>query len=194
MQINIKEVKDNLAKVTNNVTPPRQSISYGLCVKADALRFAKSYQESIKVYLQAIMLDRNETSAYMGLAFSYKYLNQYKKAIDIINKLVKIDSSEDLYFYELGVCYLMDGQPENAVEALIKAIVINNENLEAQIQLAIAHELLGETELSISIYDRIIELHPEFLKAYYNKGAMLMGLGCFGEAAKTFFNIHLNKK
>ena len=37
------------------------------------------------------------------------------------------------------------------------------------------------------IYNKLIETNPEFLKAYYNKAAMLMGMGDFEEASKTFF-------
>ena len=39
------------------------------------------------------------------------------------------------------------------------------------------------------IYNKLIETNPEFLKAYYNKAAMLMGMGDFEEASKTFFQI-----
>ena len=39
------------------------------------------------------------------------------------------------------------------------------------------------------IYDKLIETNPEFLKAYYNKAAMLMGMGNFSEASKTFFKL-----
>ena len=82
---------------------------------------------------------------------------------------------------------MSDGRPEEAIPHLIKAIIINKENLEAQIQLAIAHELVDEADLSLMIYNKIIETNPEFLKAYYNKAAMLMGLGDYEESSKTFF-------
>ncbi len=39
------------------------------------------------------------------------------------------------------------------------------------------------------IYNKLIETNPEFLKAYYNKGAMLMGMGNFLEASKNIFPI-----
>ena len=67
--------------------------------------------------------------------------------------------------------------------------MINRENLEAQIQLAIAHELVDEADLSLMIYNKLIETNPEFLKAYYNKAAMLMGMGNFMEASRTFFQL-----
>ena len=107
----------------------------------------------------------------------------------MLNKLIELDNNNDKYYFELGICYLSDGQPADAIPHLIKAIVINKENLEAQIQLAIAHELVEETDLSLMIYNKLIETNPEFLKAYYNKAAMLMGMGNFIEASKTFFQL-----
>lgn len=188
MQIN-SNIEDNLAKAVNKVTMPKKSRSYELCVRADALRFAKLYRESVKCYLDSIMMDRNHLEAYWGLAVSYKYLEEYSKAIKMLEKLIELDNKNDKYFLELGVCCLCNGQPAEAIPHLVQSIVINKENLEAQIQLAIAHELVEEEELSLMIYNKLIETNPEFLKAYYNKGAMLMGMGDFEEASKTFFQL-----
>lgn len=188
MQIN-SNIEDNLAKAINKVTLPKKSRSYELCVRADALRFAKLYRESVKCYLDSIMMDRDYQESYWGLASSYKYLQEYKKAIKMLEKLIELDDKNDKYFFELGVCYLCDGRPAEAIPHLVQSIVINRENLEAQIQLAIAHELVEEEELSLMIYNKLIETNPEFLKAYYNKGAMLMGMGDFEEASKTFFQL-----
>ena len=105
----------------------------------------------------------------------------------MLEKLIELDDKNDKYFLELGICYLCDGEPAQAIPHLVQAIVNNKENLEAQIQLAIAHELVDEADLSLMIYNKIIETNPEFLKAYYNKAAMLMGMGDFEEASKTFF-------
>lgn len=182
-------VRENYSKASNKVSLPIKSRSYELCIKADALRFSKLYKESVKCYLDSIMLDRNHQEAYWGLASSYKYLTKYKKAENVLEKLTKLDDQNDKYFFELGVCCLSDGRPEDAIPYLIKAIVLNKENLEAQIQLAIAHELVDEPELSLMIYNKLIETNPEFLKAYYNKGAMLMGMGNFSEASKVFFQL-----
>ena len=105
----------------------------------------------------------------------------------MLERLIELDDKNDKYFFELGVCHLCDGHPEEAIPHLVQSIVINRENLEAQIQLAIAHELVDEADLSLMIYNKLIETNPEFLKAYYNKAAMLMGMGDFEEASKTFF-------
>ena len=49
--------------------------------------------------------------------------------------------------------------------------------------------MVDEADLSLMIYNKLIETNPGFLKAYYNKAAMLMGLGDFEEASKTFFQL-----
>ena len=134
-------------------------------------------------------MDRRHQEAYWGIAVSYKYLKEYTKSIKMLEKLTELDDRNDKYFFELGVCHLCDGRPAEAIPHLVQSIVINKENLEAQIQLAIAHELVDEAELSLMIYNKLIETNPGFLKAYYNKGAMLMGLGDFEEASKTFFQL-----
>ena len=107
----------------------------------------------------------------------------------MLEKLVKIDDKNDKYFFELGVCHLCNGEPAEAIPHLVQSIVINRENLEAQIQLAIAHELVDEADLSLMIYNKLIETNPEYLKAYYNKAAMLLGLGNYEESSKTFFQL-----
>ena len=50
MQLDVYK-NDNLAKVVSKVTVPEHSHSYNLCVKADALRFAKLYKDAIHTYL-----------------------------------------------------------------------------------------------------------------------------------------------
>ena len=188
MQIS-SNIENNLAKAMNKVEAPKRSRSYELCVRADAMRFAKLYQESVKCYLDSIMMDREHQEAYWGLAMSYKYLNKYKKAIKTLERLIELDDKNDKYHFELGVSCLCDGRPADAIPHLVQSIVINRENLEAQIQLAIAHELVDESDISLMIYNKLIETNPEYLKAYYNKGAMLMGMGDFEEASQTFFKL-----
>ena len=85
MQIN-SNIENNLAKAMTKVTAPKHSRSYELCVRADAMRFAKLYRESVKCYLDSIMMDRDHQEAYLGLATSYKYLKLFISSPDIFLK------------------------------------------------------------------------------------------------------------
>ena len=74
MQIRLN-FKDNLVKAINSVVLPKPTRSYEWCIKADTLRFAK-------LYLDSIMLDRNNQEAYLSLVSYYKYLNNYDKVLN----------------------------------------------------------------------------------------------------------------
>ena len=64
-------IDKNLAKVAEKVTRPQRSRSYNLCVKADALRFAKLYKHAFQTYPQAIIIHRQPPPLYLGLSMSY---------------------------------------------------------------------------------------------------------------------------
>lgn len=170
-------------------TSLEQSEAYTLCVKADALRLAGFYRESIPKYLRSVLLERVNIDAYYGLALSYKHLKTFQKAIDILQKSIAYCEDDFRIFYELGVCHLISGEPCPAIKCLIRAIELNPDNLNAQVQLALAHELVGEQELALMIYQRIIEVSPAFLKAYKHKAALLMSLDEYKDASFVFNDI-----
>lgn len=178
-------------EVLNNITVTKlmEDESYKLCVKADALRLANMFQESVSKYLRSILINRENIDAYYGLAMSYKNLNNYQKAIDTLDKAIAIKDDDFSLFYELGVCYLLSGKPCCALKFLIRSIQLNPDNLNAQIQLALAHELVGEEELALMIYQRIIEVAPDFIKAYKHKAALLMSLEMYKDACVVFNTI-----
>jgi len=64
--------------------------AYKLFIKADALRLANHFKESIKHYLNAILIDRKNYRTYMGLGISYKAEQKYDKAIDALEKARKL--------------------------------------------------------------------------------------------------------
>ena len=172
-----------------SITALSEDESYKLCVKADALRLANMFQDSISKYLRAIFNNRENIDAYDGLALSYKGLRNYDKAIETLEKAIMIKDDDFAIFYELGICHLMNGTPCPAIKCLVRSIQLNPDNLNAQVQLALAHELVDEKELALMIYQRIIEVAPDFLKAYKHKAALLMSLDEYKDASTVFNQI-----
>lgn len=193
MQINIKE--QNFSNdIFTQTTQTNNSEAYKLCVKADALRFANMYKESISNYLQSIMLDRSNADSYYGIGVSYKFLNLYDKALDYLEKAKELAPDRFEISFETGVVYMLMGVPCQAIKHFIDAIMLDKDNTDAQLHLAMAHELADEEDLALLIYNRIIECFPFCLNAYNHKAALLMSLGQFREAAETFKQvIKLNK-
>ncbi len=157
--------------------------------RADSLRKSGQYKESVSCYLRSIMLERNNPKTYLGLGQSYKYLNDYDKAIKNLEKAAAISPDDYEIYYELGICYLLKAMPEEAISCFQKSIRLDNTKLDVQLQLALAHEIVDEKEMALMIYDKIIEEHPEYIKASSHKAALLVCDGKYIEASKIFFDI-----
>ena len=178
----------NLAKVLNKISIKEQSLSYEDCVKGDALRLANKYQESLPVYLQAIMKDRKNYDAYLGIALSYKAIEKFDKALLYFSKAHDIKNSFTTAL-EKGLCRFAIKEYEYAIRDFITAIKLEPENLDAQTWLAMAHEELEEYNMAFLIYDNLIEKHPHYLNAYINKGTLEMSIDKYQEATGTFAQV-----
>lgn len=159
---------------------------YKFLVKADALRINNMFQESVKHYLKALMLERKNIQIYIGLAQSYMHLDNVDKAVETLEKARTIEPNNADISFEIGKCFMRMGLPCVAAVSLKETILLDKNNLEAQIQLGVAHELMDETEMALKIYQRIMEKHPSFLKAYQHKAALLVELQLYQQAAAVF--------
>ena len=171
-----------VVKPLNYTTSP----AYKLFVKADALRLANHFKESIKHYLSAIMIDRSNYRSYLGLGISYKAQQNYEKAIKTLETARNMSFFTSQIHYELGLCYLFTGCFCEAIKSFHHAISLDRTNINAQLQLAVAHEFIEEYDMAILIYHTIIENNPEFLTAYNHLSALHMNLGEFKSAGCVF--------
>lgn len=159
---------------------------YKFLVKAEALRINKMFQESVKHYLKALMLERKNMQIYIGLAQSYMHLDNVDKAVETLEKARSIEPNNADVSFEIGKCFMQMGLPCVAAVSLKEAILLDRDNLEAQMQLGVAHELMDETDMALKIYQRVMEEHPSFLKAYQHKAALLVELKQYQQAAVVF--------
>lgn len=163
--------------------------AYKLFIKADALRLANHFKESIKHYLSAILIDRKNYRTYMGLGISYKAEQKYDKAINALEKARKLSFFTPEIHYELGLCYLITGHFCEAIKSFHHAISLDRTNINAQLQLGVAHEFIEEYDMAILIYHTIIENNPSFISAYNHLSALYMNLGEFKAAGCVFSQI-----
>jgi len=178
-----EKVEDVLIKKTSE---PDMKKAYKFLVKADALRLNKMFQESVKHYLSALMIERNNIQIYIGLAQSYLHLDNVDKAVETLEKARNLEPNNPDIPFEIGKCFLRMGLPCIAVINLKEAILLDKGNIDAQLQLGVAHELMEEKEIALMVYQRIMEKHPSFLKAYQHKAALLVELGRYAKAANVF--------
>ena len=139
MGIKYKSVVHGLENFVIKAQNYTDTPAYKLFIKADALRLANHFKESIKHYLNAILIDRTNYRAFMGLGISYKAEENYEKAINALEKARTLSSYNPQIHYELGLCYLLTGQFCKAIESFHHSLSMDKENLNAQLQLAVAH-------------------------------------------------------
>ena len=100
--MHIEVISDaNLSKVLNTIRVKTCSPSYDYCISADALRLANRHKESLPKYLQAIMRDRNNYDAHLGIALSYKALENYEKALLYFEKAISLKDLKGMFFLKL---------------------------------------------------------------------------------------------
>lgn len=157
--------------------------------EADKLREQSMYKDAIAIYLNSILLDRNDVNSYYGLGLCYKSLGNYKKAIKTLEKAVELKPDFYEAFYEMGVCHLLEGIPCGAIKNFVCAIRINPENPSAILQLGSAHELCEEEDMALMIYQKLIENTPNYVKAYEHKSRLLMKLNRYKEACTVLVNL-----
>lgn len=189
MGIKYKSVVHGLDSFVVKPTNYTVSPAYKFFVKADALRLANHFRESIKNYLKSIFIDRKNYKAFMGLGISYKAEENYDKAIKALESARKLSYFTSEIHYELGLCYLLTGRFCEAIKSFHNTILLDRDNLNAQIQLAVAHEFIEEYDMAILIYHTIIENNSKFLTAYNHLSALYMNLGEFKSAGSVFSQI-----
>ena len=178
----------NLSKVLNRIRIKNHTVSYKFCVNGDALRLANKHKESVPQYLQAIMQDRTNRDAHIGIALSYKAIGNIEKALFYFKKANEIKESCETLL-EIGMCLYSLALYTDAIPYFRSAIKADSENLEAQTWLAMAHEELEEYNMAFLIYDHIIEQDPSYLNAYINKGTLEMSIDKYKEATGTFSQV-----
>ena len=174
---------------TRYMSKPKLKLAKSFSSKADKLREKNSYQDAVSIYLNAILVDRNDVNSYYGLGLCYKALGNYKKAIKTLEKATELKPDFYEAFYELGICHQLEGIPCGAIKSFVQAIQINPENPGAILQLGISHELCEEEDMALMIYQKLIDNTPNYIKAYEHKSTLLMKLNRYKEACSTLIEL-----
>ena len=104
------------------------TIAYKSFVKAEALRLANRFKDSIKYYLSTIMIERNNYRAYYGLGIAYKAEENFEKAINALETARDLYSYDANIHYELGLCYLINSRFCEAIKSFQHSISLDKTN------------------------------------------------------------------
>lgn len=154
--------------------------------------------EAVEAYEQAIQLDPEKSISWGGLAGVYARLRQYDKAIAAYQEALRLSPGHFTTWEGLGFTYMATGRFAEAVDAYKEAIrtlreeglmVANTDpplNVELWLALADAHANLGQSQEAVRVYNKALELRPDYAGAWLRFGNFHLRKRDYGQALKAY--------
>ncbi len=129
---------------------------------------------AIVSYQSSVVLDPNNTDAYIALGEIYHDQEDLNAAIDAYCQAVKRNASSPRVYCNLGLALWEKDYIEESVIAYQKAIDADQTYDIAYNNLGVVYlDGVNDIDEAIRLFDEAIQLNPNYALAYYNKGRAL---------------------
>ncbi|MBF0380933.1 MAG: tetratricopeptide repeat protein [Magnetococcales bacterium] len=171
-----------------------------------------SHKLAVKLFQQAINIDKSKAYLFYNLSVSLKKLGQLLKAKDLLliahelepannqvsSLLADINNSLNLTaklqnpqqkvaeLLQQGVAFYQSGELDRAIEHYKKSLEIQPDNVSALSCLGAALQAKGEMDLAVDSYQMAIAIKPDYSEAYYNLGTAKKEQGKLDEAVDCY--------
>ncbi len=142
----------------------------------------KDYQAALDAYMQAILLDHNDSTAYAGRGEAFYRLKQYKDALAAIQQAIDLNPTIALTWDNKGRILHALARYEEALATLEQAIHFDPDSAGAWNSKGLILKDLKRYEEALESFEQAIRLAPTFARAWNNKGSTLNTLKCYHEA------------
>lgn len=130
----------------------------------------EDYDEMIKCYKKATVIDPSSALPYRFLGIAYLKEGMLDEAISAYRKAVMIEPNDAATHYNLGVAYGKKGLLDEAISAYKKTVAIDINHTKARFNLGITYLKKGMLDEAISEYKKVIALDPNDADAHFNLG------------------------
>lgn len=114
---------------------------------------------------------------------------QYAKADSLLDKVIEADPSNDAAWYYKGLCEMYLGKKDDALASLEKAVAADSSNYWYMDRLALAYSTSGKTDSAVSEYEKLTELFPKKMDAWYTLTNLYLSKGEYSKAVDAISNI-----
>ena len=128
------------------------------------------YDDTIKDYDQAIILNPQYANAYNNRGIVKARLGDYNAAVADYNEAIRLNPKYAEAYNNRGNAKSNLGDRTAAIADYDEAIRLNPKNAIAYNNRGVAKTRLGEHTAAIADYDEANKLNPEYAQAYYNRG------------------------
>lgn len=146
---------------------------------------AEAYPKAKDLTLKAIELDPNHAESHLSLATIKFYHNwDFEGAETSLNKAHDLGLNSSLFNQVHGWFLIAKGDFEKAIEKIEQALVLDPLSLPLMCTLGDAYSFAGRFEEALTQFDKVIEMEPNFRKAFEGKGMTHLAMGQPEEAVK----------
>jgi adenylate cyclase len=159
--------------------------SSGVLPRQDA--FAKANHFTLK----AIELDPNHPESYLAMAIIRFFHHwDFKGAQDCIQKAIALGLKSALLHQIHGMLLIALGHFDQAVEKMTLALKQDPLSLPLMSQLADAYSFSGQFDKAIEQYDKVIEIDPNYRRAFEGKGYVYIAEKKYPQAIENLERYH----
>ena len=137
-----------------------------------AARNAGDHEKAIEFFRKAIDLGYGGSDAYYLLKTEYIAVNDSNGALKVLQEGYEKYPDTTLILIELVNYYLTSGDTEEGLKYLELAEQKEANNPDIYFAQGTLFEKIGDKEKAMEMYNKAIEINPEYFNAYFNKGAL----------------------
>jgi Flp pilus assembly protein TadD len=161
----------------------REDSRYGTLLRlASSARAAGDPAAAVKIYQQALNLDRNRVDAYVLLGDTLIELGAYDDAATTYQDALKRDGGNAAAQRGYGRAMLGLNRPEAAIVHFQAALSANDNDVQAHNGLGVAYDLAGQPEAAEAAYRAGLEVAPDSMLLRNNLGLSLALAGRYDES------------
>ncbi len=163
--------------------------------KAIALLNSGDVEGALEASDSALNINPNSPIVLYWRGFILEVLMRFDEALAVYDKLIKIDGENPEVWNSRGNLLTDMGKPEDAIESFNKAVelCLDDSEIDADAlnRMGNAYIDIGNLDMALECYNSAINIEKNNIDYLLNKGVVLMELGKFEEAVKSFDRVLL---
>ncbi len=188
-----KEIKNELEIIIEEIEKTAESQkskdkAYVLFQKSISLNKNNKHEEALSVINEAIELVPNFHEMWLYKGAIYFKLNQNEKALECFEKSLTLKDNDTNAWLFKGMALKKLNRPDEAIQSFDKSLQFDQKNADAYFNKAdIYLEVLHDYEKAIKLYEKGLEIKPDFDFGWYQKA---IALGNIKEFEKSIESIN----